>query len=147
MEMIRSWMRMKKRFHRAENDSIETKVDDWEFRGLFGVLLVDNVEEQRRTQPFRWRCFLLDIVLREMVTYLRCVSSAKERNSSSQALRMFIKQSHGEHFHYEDVNKGKHLRTSSFKERGNDDDMIQELAEEEIDHLERDKSKGTAKNK
>ncbi|GJV72706.1 hypothetical protein Tco_1492701 [Tanacetum coccineum] len=28
-------------------DPIETKVDDWEFRGLFGVLLVDNVEEQR----------------------------------------------------------------------------------------------------
>ncbi|GKF34931.1 hypothetical protein Tco_0108131, partial [Tanacetum coccineum] len=28
-------------------DPIETKVDDWEFKGLFGVLLVDNVEEQR----------------------------------------------------------------------------------------------------
>ncbi|GJS93792.1 coatomer subunit beta-1 [Tanacetum coccineum] len=27
-------------------DLIETKVDDWEFKGLFGVLLVDNVEEQ-----------------------------------------------------------------------------------------------------
>nr|GEU93096.1 phospholipase-like protein [Tanacetum cinerariifolium] len=25
-----------------------TKVEDWEFKGLFGVLLVDNVEEQRR---------------------------------------------------------------------------------------------------
>ncbi|GKD21158.1 hypothetical protein Tco_1222861 [Tanacetum coccineum] len=25
---------------------LQTKVDDWEFKGLFGVLLVDNVEEQ-----------------------------------------------------------------------------------------------------
>ncbi|GJR24678.1 transposon ty3-I gag-pol polyprotein [Tanacetum coccineum] len=33
-------------------------------------------------------------------------------------------------FHSEDMNEGKHLRTSSFKERGNDGDMIQELAEE-----------------
>ncbi|GJS75693.1 hypothetical protein Tco_0725574 [Tanacetum coccineum] len=29
------------------DDPIKTKVDDWEFKGLFGVLLVDNVEEQR----------------------------------------------------------------------------------------------------
>ncbi|GJU92263.1 hypothetical protein Tco_1304686 [Tanacetum coccineum] len=28
-------------------DPIETKVDDWEFKSLFGVLLVDSVEEQR----------------------------------------------------------------------------------------------------
>ncbi|GJX85072.1 hypothetical protein Tco_0335846 [Tanacetum coccineum] len=48
MEMICSWMRMKKRFHRAKNDFIEIKVYDWEFKGLFVVLLVDNVEEQRR---------------------------------------------------------------------------------------------------
>ncbi|GJY18500.1 hypothetical protein Tco_0389991 [Tanacetum coccineum] len=47
-----------------------------------------------------------------------------------------------EHLEDKDVNKGKHLRTSSSKERGNDEDMIQELAKEEIDHLERDKSKG-----
>nr|GEU92317.1 putative nucleotidyltransferase, ribonuclease H [Tanacetum cinerariifolium] len=33
-------------------------------------------------------------------------------------------------FHSEDVNAGKHSRTSSSKERGNDEDMIQELAEE-----------------
>ncbi|GJX86931.1 hypothetical protein Tco_0337705 [Tanacetum coccineum] len=33
---------------RALDDPVETKVDDWEFKGLFGVLLVDNVEEQRR---------------------------------------------------------------------------------------------------
>ncbi|GJV13189.1 transposon ty3-I gag-pol polyprotein [Tanacetum coccineum] len=33
-------------------------------------------------------------------------------------------------FHSEDVNDGKHSRTSSSKESGNDDDMIQELAEE-----------------
>ncbi|GJV25434.1 hypothetical protein Tco_1378129 [Tanacetum coccineum] len=33
-------------------------------------------------------------------------------------------------FHSEDVNEGKHLRTSSSKERRNDDDKIQELAEE-----------------
>ncbi|GKE15209.1 RNA-directed DNA polymerase, partial [Tanacetum coccineum] len=33
-------------------------------------------------------------------------------------------------FHSEDVNVGKHSRTSSSKERGNDEDMIQELAEE-----------------
>ncbi|GJT31485.1 hypothetical protein Tco_0911760 [Tanacetum coccineum] len=36
-----------------------------------------------KTQPFRWRCFLLDIVLKEMVTYLR-------------ALQMFIEQLHDE---------------------------------------------------
>ncbi|GJY75887.1 RNA-directed DNA polymerase [Tanacetum coccineum] len=50
-------------------------------------------------------------------------------------------------FHSEDVNEGKHSRKSSSKERGNDDDMIQELADEYMDHLEHGKSKGTAKNK
>ncbi|GJX62721.1 hypothetical protein Tco_0295621 [Tanacetum coccineum] len=33
-------------------------------------------------------------------------------------------------FHSEDVNEGTHSRTSSSKERGNDEDMIQEIAEE-----------------
>ncbi|GKA29603.1 RNA-directed DNA polymerase [Tanacetum coccineum] len=41
-------------------------------------------------------------------------------------------------FHSEDVNEGKHSRTSSSKKRGNDEDMIQ---------LEHVKSKGAAKNK
>ncbi|GJW35029.1 hypothetical protein Tco_0057949 [Tanacetum coccineum] len=36
-----------------------------------------------------------------------------------------------------DVNEGKHSRTSSSKERGNDKDMIQELGEEYMVHLER----------
>ncbi|GJR73056.1 transposon ty3-I gag-pol polyprotein [Tanacetum coccineum] len=49
-------------------------------------------------------------------------------------------------FHSDDVNKGKHSRTSSSKESGNDEDMIQELAEEYMDHIERDKSKGTARS-
>ncbi|GJT03776.1 RNA-directed DNA polymerase [Tanacetum coccineum] len=44
-------------------------------------------------------------------------------------------------FHSEDVNEGKHSRTSSSKERGNDEDMIQELAEKYMDHLERAKNK------
>ncbi|GKB43856.1 transposon ty3-I gag-pol polyprotein [Tanacetum coccineum] len=35
-------------------------------------------------------------------------------------------------FHSEDVNEGKHSRTSSSKERGNDEDMIQKLAKEYI---------------
>ncbi|GJY25285.1 transposon ty3-I gag-pol polyprotein [Tanacetum coccineum] len=42
-------------------------------------------------------------------------------------------------FHSEDVNKGKHSRTSSSKERGNDEDTINELAEEYMEHLERGK--------
>ncbi|GJW67276.1 hypothetical protein Tco_0121700, partial [Tanacetum coccineum] len=42
-------------------------------------------------------------------------------------------------FHFEDVNKGKHSRMSSSKERGNDEDMINELAEEYMEHLERGK--------
>ncbi|GJT25422.1 transposon ty3-I gag-pol polyprotein [Tanacetum coccineum] len=46
-------------------------------------------------------------------------------------------------FHSEDVNEDKHSRTSSFKERRNDEDIINELAEEYIDHLECGKSKGT----
>nr|GEW25919.1 transposon Ty3-I Gag-Pol polyprotein [Tanacetum cinerariifolium] len=50
-------------------------------------------------------------------------------------------------FHSEDVNEDKHSRTSSSKERGNDEDMTQELAEEYMDHLEHGKSKCTAKNK
>ncbi|GJX99474.1 hypothetical protein Tco_0356493 [Tanacetum coccineum] len=45
-------------------------------------------------------------------------------------------------FDSEDVKEGKESRTSSSKERGNDEDMIQELAEEYMDHLERGKSKG-----
>ncbi|GJY44476.1 hypothetical protein Tco_0432689, partial [Tanacetum coccineum] len=49
-------------------------------------------------------------------------------------------------FHSEDVNEGKHSRTSSSKERGNDEDKIQELAEECMDHLERSKSKGIARS-
>ncbi|GJV78406.1 hypothetical protein Tco_1509990 [Tanacetum coccineum] len=47
-------------------------------------------------------------------------------------------------FHFEDVNEGNHSRTSSSKERGNNEDMIQELAEEYMDHLECCKSKGTS---
>nr|GEZ85797.1 putative Ty3-gypsy-like retroelement Pol polyprotein [Tanacetum cinerariifolium] len=42
-------------------------------------------------------------------------------------------------FHSGDVNKGKHSMTSSSKERGNDKDTINELAEEYIEHLERGK--------
>ncbi|GJR00530.1 RNA-directed DNA polymerase [Tanacetum coccineum] len=42
-------------------------------------------------------------------------------------------------FHSEDVNKGKHSRTSSSKERRNDEDMINELAEEYMEHLKRGK--------
>ncbi|GKA65488.1 RNA-directed DNA polymerase [Tanacetum coccineum] len=49
--------------------------------------------------------------------------------------------------HSEDVNEGKHSRTSSSKGRRNDEDMIQELAEEYMDQLEHVKSKGAAKNK
>ncbi|GJW88693.1 transposon ty3-I gag-pol polyprotein [Tanacetum coccineum] len=49
-------------------------------------------------------------------------------------------------FHSEDVNEGKHSRTSFSKEKENDEDMIQELAEEYMDHLERGKSKGTARS-
>ncbi|GJZ24487.1 transposon ty3-I gag-pol polyprotein [Tanacetum coccineum] len=50
-------------------------------------------------------------------------------------------------FHSEDVNEGKHSRTSSSKGRGNCEDMIQELAVEYMDQLEHVKSKGAAKNK
>ncbi|GKC34721.1 transposon ty3-I gag-pol polyprotein [Tanacetum coccineum] len=39
-------------------------------------------------------------------------------------------------FHSEDVNKGKHSRTSSSKEWENDEDTINELAEEYMEHLE-----------
>ncbi|GJZ12962.1 transposon ty3-I gag-pol polyprotein [Tanacetum coccineum] len=46
-------------------------------------------------------------------------------------------------FHSEDVIEDKHSRTSSFKERGNDEDIINELADEYMEHLERGKSKGT----
>ncbi|GJW50002.1 hypothetical protein Tco_0091353 [Tanacetum coccineum] len=48
----------------------------------------------------------------------------------------------------QNVNEGKHPWTSSSKERGNDEDMIQELAKEYMDMIqERGKSKGTSKNK
>nr|GEU63691.1 hypothetical protein [Tanacetum cinerariifolium] len=40
-------------------------------------------------------------------------------------------------FHSEDVNEGKHSRTNSSKEVGNDGDMIEELAEDYIEHLMR----------
>ncbi|GKC38274.1 RNA-directed DNA polymerase [Tanacetum coccineum] len=51
-------------------------------------------------------------------------------------------------FHSVDVNEGKHSRTSSSKERGNNEDMIQEPAEKYMDMFQkRGKSKGTAKNK
>ncbi|GJZ40992.1 hypothetical protein Tco_0587878, partial [Tanacetum coccineum] len=36
------------------------------------------------------------------------------------------------------VNEGKHSRTNSSKERGNDDDMINELVEEYMGHIESD---------
>ncbi|GKD12583.1 RNA-directed DNA polymerase [Tanacetum coccineum] len=52
----------------------------------------------------------------------------------------------GDVFHSEDVKEGKDSRTSSSKERRNDEDMIQELAEEYMDHVERVKSKGTARS-
>ncbi|GJV37118.1 RNA-directed DNA polymerase [Tanacetum coccineum] len=47
-------------------------------------------------------------------------------------------------FHSEDVNEDKHSRSSTSKERGNDEDIISELAEEYMEHLEHDKSKGNA---
>ncbi|GJQ90581.1 hypothetical protein Tco_0001720 [Tanacetum coccineum] len=46
-------------------------------------------------------------------------------------------------FHSDDVNEDKHSRTSSFKERGNDEDIINELADKYMEHLERGKIKGT----
>ncbi|GKD22074.1 hypothetical protein Tco_1223777 [Tanacetum coccineum] len=42
-------------------------------------------------------------------------------------------------FHFKDVKEGKDSRTSSSKERGNDEDTINELAEEYMEHLERGK--------
>ncbi|GJZ83725.1 hypothetical protein Tco_0648898 [Tanacetum coccineum] len=36
-----------------KDDPIERKVNDWEFKGLFGVLLIDNVEEQRNMRGKR----------------------------------------------------------------------------------------------
>nr|GEV61298.1 transposon Ty3-I Gag-Pol polyprotein [Tanacetum cinerariifolium] len=50
-------------------------------------------------------------------------------------------------FHSEDVNEGKHSRTSSSKGRENDEDMIQELAKEYMDHLEHGKIKGMSASK
>ncbi|GJV72926.1 putative nucleotidyltransferase, ribonuclease H [Tanacetum coccineum] len=49
--------------------------------------------------------------------------------------------------HFVDVNEGKHSRMSSSKGMENDEDMIQELTEEYMDHLEHVKSKGAVKNK
>nr|GEU95738.1 BTB/POZ/MATH-domains containing protein [Tanacetum cinerariifolium] len=49
-------------------------------------------------------------------------------------------------FHSEDVNEAKHSRTSFSKEKGNDEDMIQELAKEYMNHLEHCKSKGIARS-
>ncbi|GJY93892.1 RNA-directed DNA polymerase [Tanacetum coccineum] len=45
-------------------------------------------------------------------------------------------------FHSEDVNEDNHSRTSSSKERKNDDDIINELKEEYMEYLKPDKSKG-----
>ncbi|GKB06872.1 hypothetical protein Tco_0835105 [Tanacetum coccineum] len=71
-----------------------TKVDDWEFKGLFGVLLDDNVEEQR------WVC--------EMIP------------GSYRALRMFIEQSHDEVYGYHKGgsrnSRGKRLAISMVEE-------------------------------
>ncbi|GJV76404.1 hypothetical protein Tco_1507988 [Tanacetum coccineum] len=36
-----------KKIEQRVSNPIETKVDDWEIKSLFGVLLVDNVEKQR----------------------------------------------------------------------------------------------------
>ncbi|GJS92033.1 RNA-directed DNA polymerase [Tanacetum coccineum] len=47
-------------------------------------------------------------------------------------------------FHSKDVNKGKHSRTSSSKEWENDEDTINELAEEYMEHLERMEPKDKA---
>ncbi|GJU82411.1 transposon ty3-I gag-pol polyprotein [Tanacetum coccineum] len=44
-------------------------------------------------------------------------------------------------FHSEEVNEDKHSRTSSSKERENDEDMINKLAEEYMDHIDRGKRK------
>nr|GEX47748.1 hypothetical protein [Tanacetum cinerariifolium] len=41
-------------------------------------------------------------------------------------------------FHSEDMNKGKHSRTSSSKERRNDEDTINEIAKEYMEHLEQE---------
>ncbi|GKC97351.1 hypothetical protein Tco_1167626 [Tanacetum coccineum] len=42
-------------------------------------------------------------------------------------------------FHSEEVNRGKHSRTSSSKAKGNNDDMINELAVKYTEYIEHDK--------
>nr|GEZ58848.1 kanadaptin-like protein [Tanacetum cinerariifolium] len=44
-------------------------------------------------------------------------------------------------FHSNDVNEDKHSSTSYSKERRNDEDMINKLVEEYIDHIDRDRRK------
>nr|GEV66581.1 transposon Ty3-I Gag-Pol polyprotein [Tanacetum cinerariifolium] len=59
--------------------------------------------------------------------------------TNSMSISKTFKVSNVYEFHFEDVNEGKHLRTSSSKERGNDDDMIEELTEDYMEHLVRGK--------
>ncbi|GJU17311.1 transposon ty3-I gag-pol polyprotein [Tanacetum coccineum] len=65
--------------------------------------------------------------------------NAKYKFAADKHRRKKLFQVRDEEFHSEDVNKGKHSRTSSSKVRGSDEDTINELAEEYMDHLERGK--------
>nr|GEV72104.1 hypothetical protein [Tanacetum cinerariifolium] len=80
-----------------------TKVDDWEFKCLFGVLLVDNVEEQRwgkeimsamlsSNATFSMEMFPFGHCPEGMVTYLREKNVFVEENVSSKKKKVSLKR-------------------------------------------------------
>ncbi|GJW07940.1 RNA-directed DNA polymerase [Tanacetum coccineum] len=71
-----------------------------------------------------------NIIMEDFSNDLNGQHSADENLPNTMSILKTFNVSNIYEFHSEDVNEGKHSRTSSSKEMENDEDMIQELAEE-----------------
>nr|GEV41903.1 RNA-directed DNA polymerase [Tanacetum cinerariifolium] len=77
---------------------------------------------------------LVDLSGKKNIQANRMVEEVQDTHETFNVLDIY-------EFHSKDVNEDKHSRASCSKERGNDEDMINKLPEEYMDHIDRGKRK------
>nr|GEX09764.1 putative reverse transcriptase domain-containing protein [Tanacetum cinerariifolium] len=75
-----------------DRDPIEVKVNDWEFKGLFSVLLVDNVEEQRWRKNVSSKKKNVSSKRENVFVEEKRMLSSKRKNVLSKRKNVFIKE-------------------------------------------------------